>query len=54
MTIKRHLEAMGRLLRAMEEAFESEEKGLKGDGKAMSNGLSLNGDFEALKCDRMR
>ena len=35
MAIKRHLEAMGRRLRAMGEAFGSDEKGLKGDGEAL-------------------
>ena len=35
MVMKRHLEAMGRRLRAMGEAFGSDEKGLKGDGEAL-------------------
>ena len=34
MAMKRHLEAMGRRLRVMADAFESDEKGLKGEGKA--------------------
>ena len=35
MAMKMHLEAMGRRLRAIEEAFGSDEKGLKGDGDAL-------------------
>ena len=35
MAMKRPLEAMVRRLRAMEEAFGSEDKGLKGNGEAL-------------------
>ena len=35
MAMKRHLEAMGRRLRAMREALGSDEKGLKGDGEVL-------------------
>ena len=35
MAMKRHLEVMGRRLRAMGEAFGSDEKGLKGDREVL-------------------
>ena len=35
MAMKMHLEVMSRRLRAMGEAFGSDEKGLQGDGEAL-------------------